>query len=241
MPVPFSELLLSMVVVAIAASVQGTVGIGFNVVAVPTLLLIDPLLAPVPNLLRAAPLVVSQALREHTRIDRSGVKWILLGRVPGGLLGLWILLALDTRAINVFLGILILTIVALLASGVSIARNPATELTGGVFSGVAGIVGAVGGPPVGLLYKDAPPPVVRSTLGVVFSVGLVISIGLRALGGRITTTDIQISLWLAPAMAVGFAASGLLKDRVDEVIVRRSILVVSTVASLTLLIRTIAG
>ena len=164
MPVPLPELLLAMLVVVTAATFQGIVGVGFNVVGVPLLLLIDPVLAPVPNLLLAVPLVVSQMLREHTEIDRTGVKWILLGRIPGGFAGLALLLTLSSTALDVTLALLILIIVGLLASGIAIRRTPGTEFVAGTFSGIAGIVGAVGGPPVGLLYKDAPGPVIRSTL-----------------------------------------------------------------------------
>ena len=55
--------------------------------AVPILLLIDPVLAPVPSLLLAVPLTAWQLLRERGTVDRSGVIWILVGRIPGGLLG----------------------------------------------------------------------------------------------------------------------------------------------------------
>jgi uncharacterized membrane protein YfcA len=241
MPVPLTDLLLAMSVISIAAMFQGVVGVGFNVVAVPILLLIDPILAPVPNLMLAAPLTVLQLLRERGDIDTAGVKWILLGRIPGGVIGLGLLVVLSATALNITIALLILSIVVLLATGVKVSRTRATGFLAGLFSGVAGIVGAVGGPPVGLLYKDDPPAVVRSTLGVIFSIGLVMSIGLRALGGRVAATDLQVTLWLLPAMALGFMASNRLRSRISTVGVRRSILLVSTAASLTLLIRTLVG
>jgi uncharacterized membrane protein YfcA len=228
-----------MVVIATAALVQGVVGIGMNVFSVPLLLLIDPILAPVPNLLLALPLVAFQVRREHESVDRAGVRWILIGRLPGGVAGLGLLFVLSEAALNLTIALLILVIVALLASGVSIARNPATELVAGTFSGIAGIVGAAGGPPVGLLYRDAPAAVVRSTVGVVFAVGLVISIGLRAAGGQMSASDVEVALWLLPAMTLGFVISTRVKDKVNGEWVRRGILIVSSIASITLLVRTL--
>lgn len=241
MPVPAVELGLAMAIIAVAAFLQGIVGIGFNVVSVPILLMMDPVLAPVPNLLMAVPLVLSQMLREQSDIDWAGVKWILVGRAPGGLAGLGLLLVLSSMALDITLAVMILTIVGLLASGVSIARSPATEFTAGVFSGMAGIIGAVGGPPVGLLYKDDAGPVIRSTLGAVFAVGLMISIGLRMIGGQITLVDLQVALWLLPAMTIGFVASSRIKDRIEGPWVRRGILAISSVAAATLLLRTVMG
>ena len=95
-------------IIAVAATVQGVVGIGFNVLAVPALLLIDPLLAPVPSLILAVPLTAWQLLRERGTIDRSGVWWIVAGRVPGGLLGLWLLFLLSDTALQVTIALIVL-------------------------------------------------------------------------------------------------------------------------------------
>jgi uncharacterized membrane protein YfcA len=180
-------------------------------------------------------------VREHSDIDWSGVKWILIGRLPGGLAGLGMLIWLSTTALDVALALLILTIVAVLAFGVQVSRNPATELTAGFFSGVAGIVGAAGGPPVGLLYKDSPAPVIRSTLGVVLSIGLLMSIVLRIAGGKFSGTDVEVALWLSPAMVLGFLISTRLTGRISGPWIRRGIYAASTAASVTLLARAVWG
>jgi len=60
MPVPTSDLVTAAAVITFAALVQGVVGIGFNVVAVPILRLISPLLAPVPSLGRRARSIVPE-------------------------------------------------------------------------------------------------------------------------------------------------------------------------------------
>lgn len=239
MPVSAIELIPAMAVIAVAATLQGIVGIGFNVIAVPVLLLIDPVLAPVPNLLLAVPLTVWQLLRERGEIDRTGVAWIIVGRLPGGLIGLWLLLILSDTVLQVTIALIVLGVVFVVWRGVAIRRTRTTEFGTGVVSGITGIVGAIGGPPVGLLYRDAPPSVMRPTVAVVFTVGLLLSIGLRAAGGEMSTDDLVIALALLPAMVIGFAVSGLIKDRVPAATIRTGILVVSTIASVALLVRTL--
>jgi uncharacterized membrane protein YfcA len=55
------------------------------------------------------------------------------------------------------------------------------------------------------------------------------------------TTDLEIALYLAPGMVFGFALSGMVKDRVEGPLIRRGILVISTIAATALLLRGIFG
>jgi uncharacterized protein len=238
---PIPELMAALGIVTVAAFLQGIVGIGFNVLAVPTLLLINPLLAPVPSLLLAIPLTVSQLLRERSSIDRSGVGWIIAGRLPGGLIGLWLLVIFSQRLLDLTVALIVLAAVATIAGGQAIRRTRTTEFGTGVVSGITGIVSAIGGPPVALLYRDSPPPLMRSTVAVVFSIGISISIALRILGGQITMIDLQIALLLLPGVAIGFSVSSKVKGRVDGPWIRTGILVVSAMASIALLLRSILG
>lgn len=238
---PVVELVAALGIITVAAFLQGIVGIGFNVLAVPILLLIDPLLAPVPNLLLAIPLTVSQLLRERSSIDRSGVGWIIAGRFPGGLIGLWLLVIFSQRLLDLTVALIVLAAVASIAGGRAIRRTRTTEFGTGVISGITGIVSAIGGPPVALLYRDAPPPLMRSTVAVVFTIGISISIALRIVGGQITMIDLQIALLLLPGVALGFWVSSMVKGRIDGPWIRNGILAVSALASIVLLLRSVFG
>jgi uncharacterized membrane protein YfcA len=237
MPVTGLELAAAMASIAVAATGQGVVGIGFNVLAVPILLLIDPVLAPVPSLLLAVPLTAWQLLRERGTVDRSGVIWILVGRIPGGLLGLWLILTLSDAALEMTIALIVLTAVIVVGRGVAIRRTASTEFGAGVVSGVTGIIGAIGGPPVALLYRDAPPNVIRPTIAVVFTIGITLSLTLRALGGEAGMDDIRIALALLPAMVIGFGMSSRIMNRVSPETIRTGILVVSAGASVALLLK----
>lgn len=167
--------------------------------------------------------------------------WILLGRFPGGLIGLGLLLVLSARLLDLTIAVIVLLAVTIVGSGTAVRQTRATEFGTGVGSGITGIVAAIAGPPVGILYRDTPGPIMRSTVAVVFSVGLLISIGLRAFGGQMDTADLEIALYLAPGMVLGFAVSGAVKDRIEGHLIRRGILIISAIAAIALVMRGIVG
>jgi hypothetical protein len=69
------------------AAVQGTIGFGYAIVTVPLLSLLDSRLAPVPQILTTLPLTLVAAWHERGHIEARDIGWILLGRLPGMLLG----------------------------------------------------------------------------------------------------------------------------------------------------------
>ena len=82
---------LAMLTTASAAAVQGTVGLGFALISVPLLALLHPDLAPEPQLFIMLPIGISMALRERDAMDLTGVGWLLTGRIPGALIGVFLL------------------------------------------------------------------------------------------------------------------------------------------------------
>jgi uncharacterized membrane protein YfcA len=231
------EWIVAMTVTAFAAAVQGSVGAGFTIVSVPILAAIDPILAPVPQLLVSVPLASSMAIRERGHIDVAGFRWILAGRGLGIVVGVWVLSVATQEEILVVIALLILLMVATLAMGWRIKRTPGNELGAGVVSGVAGLVASTGGPPLALLYKDERGPIIRSTLATLFFVGLLMSIGARLATGHITTDDVVVAGMLLVPTGLGFLASSRLRARVEGQRLRVIILLVSAGAAVTLLVQ----
>ncbi len=226
---------------AFAAAVQGTIGLGFNIVSVPVMSLINPLLAPVPSLILSLPQTVASVAREHTGVDRSGVMWIMAGRLPGAAIGVWLLSIATDRLLDLMIGSLVLVAVVILASGIHVHRNRSIEFSAGVFAGVASYVSTIGGPPMALLYSRSEGATVRSTLGLIFFVGTSVTVIVRILAGDITRTDWVLGLSLLPAAGIGFSLSSLLKERAVPSKLRISILIISAVAAGALLVRAAVG
>ena len=239
MPVEVSHFVIAAIVTFVAAAVQGVVGMGFAVVSVPILRTLNPLLAPVPQLLMSPPMTASMAWRERHHADLRGVGWILAGRFPGALLGLGLIALASERALDVIIGLGVLGAVVILGSGVSVKRTPGTKFGAGVMSGVLSIVASIGGPPVALLYRDEPGPTVRSSLAVVFFVGILMTVAIRLAAGKILLDEARLALYLWPAQVAGLRVSSWAKEIVPAWGVRAGILVLSAGAAIILLLSAI--
>jgi len=228
---------VALLVTFVAAALQGVVGMGFAMLSVPILSLIDPSLAPVPQLLITMPLTISMAWREREHLELAGVGWIIAGRVPGAFIGLALLAVAVGRALDLAIAALVLIAVAIIASGRHVKRNPGTEFGAGVMSGISGLVASIGGPPLALLYTEAEGPTVRSSLAAVFTVGLTFTLVARTATGNITSQDFVIAAILFPALVLGYLFSGRLARRVNQVQIRYGLLILSTLGAIGLIIR----
>jgi len=237
LPVAPHALAVAFLLTAVAAAVQGTIGFGFAILTVPVLSLVDPALAPVPQLLCVWPLVFWMFWRERHAADIRGVGWILVGRLPGAALGLFLLKAADQSTLDLLLGLLVLGAVGILAGGLEVRRTTATKLGAGVASGIFSMVSSIGGPPIALLYRGEKGATIRASLALVFSAGLVITVLTRLGAAEISWRDAHIALFLLPALFGGLWCSRLLVDRVEGRPLRIGILVLASLASLGLLAR----
>lgn len=237
MPISLFELAIALVVTLAGAIVQGTIGVGFGILSVPILSLLNPVLAPVPQLLLAVPLAFSMTWRERSHIDTKGVTWLLAGRIPGAFLGLWVLSLAAQRSIDIGIAASVIVAVLILGTGITMRRNPVTEFGTGIIAGIMGMVASMGGPPAALLFKDGQGPMVRASLALFFSGGLVVTVAFRAGAGRITGDDLFLAALLLPGLITGYVLSSRIKHRFDGPAIRPAILSVSFLAAAGLLVR----
>jgi uncharacterized membrane protein YfcA len=127
--------------------------------------------------------------------------------------------------------------VAIVVSRGTFHRTAAREFSAGDASGTMAMVSAIGGPPIALLYRNESGPTVRANLGLVFAVGLSITIGVRSLAGEVSWSEVVIGAALLPAVWLGLRASRALIPRVDGPRLRNAIVVVAGGAALLLLAR----
>jgi uncharacterized membrane protein YfcA len=227
-------------VVAVGSFVQGTVGFGLSLVAAPVVTLLEPALVPGPLLVAALVLPLLTVRRERGGVDLHGVRWALVGRVPGSVLGALLLAALSPRSVALVVGLVVLGGVAMTASGVRLRPRRATLLVAGLLSGFMGTTAAIGGPPVALVYQHAEGPRLRGTLAGYFVVAATISIAVLAAVGRFGTGDLVAGLALLPGVALGHLASRRAARRIDRGLTRHAVLLVSTLAALLVVVRALA-
>lgn len=214
-------------------------GIGFAVISVPLLGLLDSDLAPVPQLLVTLPLTLAMVGRERYAIDLSGVGWIIVGRIPGLIIGLVLLKIVSDRALDLVIGLIVLGAVLILSTGASLKRNPVTQVTTGTVSGVTGLVASIGGPPLALLYRDAKGAMLRSSLAAVFTIGITLSIAGRWVTDEIDRSDVAVALLLFPALVVGFFLGSRYRTRLEGRPLRIAILVISALAAIGLIVKSL--
>ncbi|MCY4631679.1 MAG: sulfite exporter TauE/SafE family protein [bacterium] len=232
------EIAAAVAVMAAGAAVQGSVGFGLNVVAAPILIQIDPDLVPGPLLAAALVMSLLVARRDRVGINRSALMWALVGRVPGSVLGAFLLVKVFSAwGLSVFLASVILVGAALSVAPIHLPQGRGVIAVGGFVSGVAGTTTGVGGPPVALTLQHIPPRQIRGTMSVYFLVGASISLALLAAWGEFGTRHLLAVAILVPGQLLGYVVSGRLARVLDRGYSRPVLLTVSAAAALTLLVR----
>lgn len=237
LPVSWAALAAAMVVTVIAAIVQGSIGLGFAVLSVPVLSLVAPALAPVPQLLLSVPLTVYMAWRERHAIQLRSMAWVLVGRIPGAALGMWLLTVASESALEATIGVVVLFGTLVSSTDLKIRRTPGTELTAGIVSGATGMISSIGGPPLALLYHDDKGEVLRANLAAIFAIGIFISVGGRAAVGKISMTDLEITAWLFVPLVIGLYFSRKLIKYFEGRALKIAVLILSALAALGLIVR----
>ncbi len=227
-------------IMVIASCLQGTVGFGAGLVAVPLFALLDPDLVPGPIFVGNAALTISTALRERHDIVWQAVKWGVAGRVPGTVMGALVLAQVTDASLQALVAVIVLLAVALSAGPIKVPFNNATLLGAGSFSGFSATSVGFGGPPMALVLQNLNGPQFRSTMGSFFVVGLFMVIPGMAFAGRFGLDELLIGIFLIPGALVGFAASGPMRKLVDAHSLVPYVLVGSTVAAIFLLVRAVS-
>jgi uncharacterized membrane protein YfcA len=225
-------------VVAASAWIQGSVGFGYALVAVPLVALVSQGLVPGPIMVSSFALSLAAALRERSSVDRRGVVIALIGRVPGALVAALVLVSLAEPTLNLVFGSLVLIAVAISASGFHVRPSTPALLVAGFTSGLMGTLTSIGGPPMAIVYQHSEGPTLRSTLNTYFALGSVLSISVLVCAGRFHRRELVSGLALMLPMAVGFALSSKTRHKLDQGHTRRAVLAVASLSSLALVLKT---
>jgi uncharacterized membrane protein YfcA len=235
--VSLTEFVLLALVAAAGGAVQGSIGFGQNLVLVPVVAIVVPEAVPGALVLLGIPLTATMALRERRGIDRSGLGWIVLGRVPGTVVGVVIVALVSGDLLATLAGSAVLAgvLLSLLAGHVAVNRETAT--TAGATAGVLGTTAAVDGPPLALLYQRHPGATIRATLACAFLLGAAMSFVALVAAGQVHGWQLLLALALAPALLAGLACSTLVNRWVGERSLRPAVLTLVTIAGVAAIVR----
>ncbi len=238
---PAEWIVLATAVVA-AATVQGVVGFGANLLAVPVVALIVPAALPGAMVIPGVPMAVAMAWGERDHVDRRGSGFLVLGRLPGTLVGVAVVAAVSSDVLAVVIGAVVLLGVALsigaahLHPGVTARTATAT----GVVTGVTGTAAAIDGPPLALLYQHDSPPVFRATLATQFAIGAAITLTALLLAGHLHAWQALLGLSLMPSFFAGLALSLAIRPRLARYNLRPLVLTIAALTGVAAIARAVA-
>ncbi|WP_017572595.1 sulfite exporter TauE/SafE family protein [Nocardiopsis halotolerans] len=233
--------LCAAVAVLAGALVQSTVGLGLGMVAAPVLSFLDPTLMPGALLVTVIILPALTLLQEWRHVDWRGIAWGLPARLPGTVLGVWVVAVLDPRALAGAVGAMVLVAVALSAWSLRVRITPVSLVAAGTLSGFTGTATTIGGPPMALLYQHEEPSRIRATLAAFFLLGGAVSLTALAVGGQMDTRTTVVGFCAVPLVIAGFLAGTALRRRVNAGRMRVALLAVVSTSALGLLAQAAFG
>ncbi|MGB3423003.1 MAG: sulfite exporter TauE/SafE family protein [Castellaniella sp.] len=223
--------------VFISAFAQGCSGMGFAMLSAPIVTLFAPGLIPVMLLVLMIPLNAYIGWRERAAIDWRGVKLISVGRFAGTFLGLWILLVVNLHQLSLLIGwsTLIAAVVAMLSPSFELGKKGLGLV--GLITGVTETSTGVGGPPLALAYQHKSGAVLRSTVALCFLVGEVISLIVLAIGGKVDTDALIVTMQMLPFLVLGSYASKFVHHRLDGPLLRYLVLGFSSISGIVVILQ----
>lgn len=231
------ELAIALTAVIAGACLQGSLGFGLGLVAGPVLVLLDPGLVPGPLLCMSVPMSLLVAWRERKALDFGSVRWAVVGRVPGTLLGSMAVVLLSQRGIAGLFAAAVLSAVALSLLGLSIEPTRRNLFGAGVVSGAMGTSTSVGGPPIALVYQRSSGPELRSSMAAYMVFGASFSLVVLATVGEFDQTDLKLSALLVPGVIVGFVGSRWTNRFLDNGYTRPAVLAFAAISAVSIMIR----
>ena len=225
--------------IGLGAALQGSVRYGMALLASPILVLVDSRFIPGPFLLEAQVLSILVVLRERQAIDLGGVKWAIVGRIPGSIIAGVLLLAITETAISLTFGILVLLAVALSLAGLRFPPKKSNLILAGMLSAVMGTIATLGGPPMAIVYQDASSPRLPSTLSGYFLIGALLSLTTLFIVGRFGSYELILSLTLIPGILIGYLASSHILPLLNEKHTRHAVLAIAAISGILVIVRQI--
>ncbi len=231
--------LVLLVVVAATAGglVQSVVGIGLGLLTTPVVALVEPSLVPVMPLWLGLGTAGTMMFQEHAHVDWRALWWTMPARVPGVVLGAWLVGAATDSDIALGVGLMVLVAVAITARGFVVPFNPATLSAAGFASGVTGTATSIGGPPIAIVFAGREAATVRSTLAVFFFVGVLLGLGGLWAVGEVTADANALAALCMPGVLIGIAVGTRLRPRLQGRHFRAGVLLVCALSAAALLAR----
>lgn len=227
-------------VVYVGAVMQASTGVGVGILSSPVLLLVDPAFIPACVVVAVIPLSFTVAVADRAHVDRPGVIAALAGRLPGIILGAYVIAVITEQTLALLVGVTVLGGVVASLSTRRFTPTRSALVAAGFASGFTGTAVGVGGPPIALTYQHSDPVTMRATISLFFAVGALLTVVALAIAGEIGTRQIELTALLLPAVLLGLVTARVYKTLLVGSGVRPVVLGLSAFSAIALLVRTFA-
>jgi uncharacterized membrane protein YfcA len=228
------ELSVVTLVVLIGSACQAAMGMGLNLLAIPLLLLINPVFAPGPVLVASFALSFLALWRVPARVDARELKVALVGLTVGTASAGCVAALIDSSSLSRLLGLFVVAGVVLALSGWSAALTRRNLVIAGGAAGFLGTIAGVHAPPIALLYQGLDPARVRGAILTFVGIGNLLSIIALVIVGRFGPEQALAAVLLIPGVLVGLWLAPGLARRVDARLLRFLVLSISAMSGLML-------
>lgn len=231
-----TQLIIVLGFTTVGATIQGSTGIGFTLIAGPALVAVDPGFIPGPLLVVAQAVSIRHIVVEHDMADRGALRHALVG-LPFGLVGGLVVLELvSDTTLALLVGALTALSSVMLLAGLHPTRTSRTELAGGVACTFAAVTAGLPGPPLIVAFNDMKPAAMRATTSM-----FVLVVGTVGFAGLLITSnfgrhELELLAWLVPGVALGLVSARWVRPVIDRRWFRPAVLVVALLGGLALIV-----
>lgn len=209
---------------------QSSIGFGLAIIAAPVLFFIDPLYVPAPITISAFTLSLANAAKHWHAISFAGLKFAIIGRVPGTIAGGLLLFWISQEQLALWLGISVIAAVGLSLSNVMFKPTPGSLFSAGFLSGFMGTSSSIGGPPMALVMQHEGNDFIRANMAAFFCVSCLMSLLMLATIDRFGMEHVIIALPLMPATLLGYWVAMKTLHLISHQNLRRASLLLCTIA-----------
>ncbi len=207
--------LLTGLALFIGSWIQTALGFGLAVFAAPIIVVLKPEWVPVLLTLMALLVSLLNTWNQRQHIDYKALPLPFLTRIPGTLIGVWLLAMLDTAWLQMLVAACVLLAVLISFAGPQFRYTPARLGWAAFVSGITGTTTSIGGPPMALVMQHGAPERVRGNLSIYFIYGCVVSLLGYVWLGLITPALLMEASIFLPLCAAGYGLGKRSRAYVD--------------------------
>ena len=198
----------------LGCTLQAAIGFGMALISAPIIVMVKPQWVPYIMAVMAMTVSLNTCWDQRTDIQWRNMFSPMLARIPGTILGTWLLVVMTLQHLQIAVALMVMASVFIT---MRLKPFPATSTNLGIagfVSGVTGTTTSIGGPPIALVMQHSDGATARANLSL-FVYSCIISIAGYHMAGLMTLHTWLVGFSLVPMAFIGFWAGKRIQKYVD--------------------------